>query len=121
MTQISPKTWMRNVYYQRYLKLEKLARLGKGYSISNILENERQTKVILRSARRLYECLKIYFTKILTLMSKCFSYRYKGSIDDRFLLFMLSKNKIRYIMNCQIFGPSKFSRSALKIFIFLGC
>ena len=28
---MSPKTWMRKVYFQRYLKLEKLARLGVGY------------------------------------------------------------------------------------------
>ena len=30
-TQISPKTWIRTVYFQRYLKLDILARLGVGY------------------------------------------------------------------------------------------
>ena len=28
---MSPKTWMTMVYFQRYLELEKLARLGVGY------------------------------------------------------------------------------------------
>ena len=30
-TQMSPKTWMRTVYFQRYLKLDILARLGVVY------------------------------------------------------------------------------------------
>ena len=28
---MSPKTWMTMVYFERYLELEKLARLGVGY------------------------------------------------------------------------------------------
>ena len=41
---MSPKTWMRTVYFQKYLKLDILARLDVGYLMYKI-NKYRKTKI----------------------------------------------------------------------------